>query len=298
MRFSEEGGKATRRTIYPPSSFFPSWQVMGDYNERNAHMKKLSIIATVALIGSLIIGGCKSDEDSAPAAKSTNTYAVVVGMENSRFAGACPGAGYDADRMYELLKQCSVSAILLRDSNATKANVVKALDKAINQAGDGLVIFFYSGHGGSQPLPNTGAEEVDGMDEFYCLWDTWFLDNEMWNLIAKCKGRIMLINDCCHSETIFRESKISLTRSIPLSAVSRRDGSFSMLCWSGCPDNTYSYGASTGGQFTNALLRHFDARKTYEFLWNEIKNDKVLRNYEDPQSTCIGSGFYGKPIFR
>jgi hypothetical protein len=261
-------------------------------------MKKLCSVVLAILLGSSIFIGCQMEGNPSTTAKGTNTYAVVVGMENSRFAGACPGAGYDADRMYELLRQYSVEAVILRDSNATKANVVNALSTAIQKAGNGLVIFFYSGHGGSEALPNTGVEEVDGMDEFYCLWDTWFLDNEMWNLIGKCKGRILLINDCCHSETIFREPKISLARSIPLSAVSHRDGSFSMLCWSGCPDNTYSYGASTGGQFTNALLRHFDARKTYEFLWGEIKNDKVLRMYEDPQSTCIGGGFTGKLIFR
>ena len=71
-----------------------------------------------------------------------------------------------------------------------------------------------------------------------------------------------------------------------------------MLCWSGCPDDTFSYGASSGGQFTNAILRHFNDQKTYEALWNEIKNDKTLRMYENPQSTAIGSGFDGKCIFR
>jgi hypothetical protein len=71
-----------------------------------------------------------------------------------------------------------------------------------------------------------------------------------------------------------------------------------MLCWSGCPDDTYSYGASSGGQFTNALLRHLDATKTYEYLWNEIKNDRLLRSYENPQSTVLGNGFTGKAIFR
>ena len=271
---------------------------MGDYDERNAHMKKLSIIATVALIGSLIIGGCKSDEDSAPAAKSTNTYAVVVGMENSRFAGACPGAGYDADRMYELLKQYSVSAILLRDSNATKANVINALNKAINQAGDGLVIFFYSGHGGSEPFPDTGIEETDGSDEFLCLWDTWLRDNEIWELISKCRGRFFMVSDSCHSQTQFRSPTFRLMPPLAWDHTLNEKRPFSMLCWSGCPDNTFSYGASTGGQFTNAILRHIDDNNTYEELWKKVKEDKKLRTYENPQSTVIGLGFEGKKIFR
>ena len=73
---------------------------------------------------------------------------------------------------------------------------------------------------------------------------------------------------------------------------------FSMLCWSGCPDNTYSYGSTSGGQFTNALLRHFNANKTYEKLWEEIKSDKTLRSFENPQSTVMGDGFKGKAVFR
>ena len=261
-------------------------------------MKKFSVLAAMMLAFCATCVGCKTGAGNDSVVKSTNTYAVVVGMENSRFAGECPGAGHDADRMFELLKGYSASAVLLRDSNATKANVVNALTRAIEKAGNGLVIFFYSGHGGSEPFPDTGIEETDGKDEFYCLWDTWLRDNDMWKMIQKCKGRIMLINDCCHSCTIFRSPKITQTRSIPLSIALRRDNSFSMLCWSGCPDDTYSYGASTGGQFTNSLLRHFNSKKTYEYLWNEIKNDKVLRMYENPQSTAIGSGFVSKPIFR
>lgn len=263
-------------------------------------MSKIQYFVSVVTLMCGILCGCKSKAPSIPhvsVAQSTNTYVVVVGMENSQFAGRCSGAGYDADRMYKLLSQYTQHSILLRDSNATKANVVKALKEAIAKAGDGLVIFFYSGHGGSEAWQDTGIEEVDGKDEFYCLWDTWLRDNDMWNIINESKGRIMLINDCCHSETIFRSPSISLRNSMPL-CMSRRFLGFSMLCWSGCPDNTYSYGSVSGGQFTNSLLRHFDAAKTYETLWNEIKNDSVLQMYENPQSTMIGDSFVGKPIFQ
>lgn len=261
-------------------------------------MKRILICIVSLVAMTMTIGGCKNDDCGIVTSKSTNTYAVVVGMENSKFAGECPGAGYDADRMYKLLSQYTANAVLLRDGNATKANVVNALQSAILKAGEGLVIFCYSGHGGSEAFPDTGIEEDDGKDEFYCFWDTWFRDNEMWSLIKNCKGRIMLINDCCHSKTIFRAPTLTMKKKLPLSITMRRDNSFSMMCWSGCPDDTYSYGASTGGQFTNALLRHFDSRKTYDYLWDEIKNDKILRMYEDPQRTVIGSGFDGKPIFR
>lgn len=261
-------------------------------------MKKRFISYLIAIGMCIGVVGCKSDGTMNPEAKSTNTYVVVVGMENSKFAGDCPGAGYDADRMYKLLSAYTPNIVLFRDSNATKANVTAALSKAIANANDGLVIFCYSGHGGSEPFYNTGKEEVDGKDEFLCLYDTYMRDNEIWNIISQSRGRVFMIYDCCHSQTMYRAPGFKVR--IPLSwdhRLNEQQG-FSMLCWSGCPDDTYSYGASTGGQFTNALLRHFDTNKSYEALWNELKSDKVLRAYENPQSTALGNGFDAKQIFR
>ena len=255
----------------------------------------IEMLAIIFLVG---FSGCKTDGNITEVPKSSSTSVVVVGMENSRFAGACPGAGYDADRMAKLLAQFSTNVVLLRDGAATKSAVVNALTKAIESAGDGLVIFCYSGHGGSEPFYDTGTEEEDGRDEFYCFYDTYMRDNEMWQMIQKCQGRIMLINDCCHSKSLYRSPKITLRATMPLAYVANERAAQSMLCWSGCPDDTYSYGASTGGQFTNALLRHFSADKTYEAIWEEIKNDRILRQYEDPQRTVIGNGFDGKLIFR
>ena len=261
-------------------------------------MKKIFMAAIAVLSLCAVLVGCKHEETYVVAAKSTNTYVVVVGMENSKFAGSCPGAGYDADRMYKLLSQYTSNIVLFRDSNATKANVANALKSAITQANDGLVIFYYSGHGGSEPFPDTGIEETDGHDEFLCLWDTYMRDNEIWNLINKSRGRFFMLTDSCHSETQFRNPVFRITPILSFDHELREDRTFSLLCWSGCPDKDYSYGASTGGQFTNALLRHFYKNLSYEQLWALIKNDKTLRAYENPQSTVLGNGFTAKPIFR
>lgn len=261
-------------------------------------MKKL--LATIVSASMLCLGiiGCKSGKQQQQEPKTTNTYVVVVGMENSKFAGSCPGAGYDADRMYKLLSSYTPNIVLFRDSNATKANVVAALKKAVEKAQEGLLIFCYSGHGGSEPFPNAGKEEVDGKDEFLCLYDTYMRDNEIWDIISKSRGRVFLYFDCCHSQTMWRNPGFKLSPPLAWDHTVQEQQTFSMLCWSGCPDNTYSYGSDNGGQFTNALLRHFDSKKSYEYLWNEIKNDKTLRAYENPQSTALGNGFVGKAIFR
>lgn len=256
------------------------------------------ILATILI--SILFFGCKSHKDETPTVetRTTNTYAVVVGMETSKFAGSCPGAGYDADRMYNLLSAYTKNISIFRDDKATKSAVANALKKAVEGAGEGLVIFCYSGHGGSEPFHDTGKEETDGKDEFLCLYDTYMRDNEIWNIISKSRGRVFLYFDCCHSATMYRNPCFKVIPPLSWDFNLDENPNFSLLCWSGCPDNTYSYGAANGGQFTNALLRHFDVSKTYEYLWNEMKNDKTLRAYENPQSTAIGHGFVGKLIFR
>lgn len=261
-------------------------------------MKPLLHSIFIGLLGCVLIGGCKTDYTNVEVEKSTNTYVVVVGMENSMVAGACPGAAYDADRIYNLLSNYTPNIVLLKDAQATKLKVTEALTKAVEGAGEGLVIFYYSGHGGSDPFPDTGIEEKDGKDEYLLLWNTWLRDNEIWNIISKSNGRFFMISDSCHSQTQFRHPSFKIK--IPLSYDHNLNEShpFSMLCWSGCPDSDYSYGSRTGGQFTNALLRHFKKESSYQSLWDKIKADKTLLSFEKPQSTVIGSGFDNKTIFR
>jgi len=251
---------------------------------------------------SMLASGCRTIEQSSgdhetKTNASVNTYVVTVGMEYSKFAGSCPGAGIDASRMNSLLRRYSSNVVGFASLTATKENVVSAIKDGI--AKSDLFIFYYSGHGGSGRFEDTGVEEEDGKDEFYCLYDTYLRDNEMWDLIKNAKCRVLIINDCCHSKTLFRQpSGITFRSCIPLSATHTESGDINMQCWSGCPDDTYSYGSATGGQFTNTLLKYFDSRKTYDYLWTEIENDTALQAYEMVQRTVIGSGFDGKPIFK
>ena len=257
----------------------------------------VSIPLAMTLCAGLVCGCDKEDQNNTP--RTNSTYAVVVGMENSQMAGKCEGAGYDADRMYNLISKFTQNIVKFRDNAATKSNVVKALSDSIEKSGtDGLVIFSYSGHGGSDPFPDTGIEEKDGKDEYLLLWDKYLRDNEIWNIINKSRSRVLLLFDCCHSQTLMRSPSFKVIPPLSWDHTMNDNVSFSMLCWSGCPDDKYSYGASTGGQFTNALLRHFNESKTYEQLWNDIKNDRTLRSYENPQSTTLGKGFDGKLALR
>lgn len=261
----------------------------------------------VAVATGLFVCGCIQDgggnnnpstSDTVVNVKTTATHAVVIGMENSRFAGACPGAKFDSDRMYSLISKYAQDTVLLQDDKATRATVRSAIETAIAKSENGLFILYYSGHGGSDPFPDTGIEETDGRDEYICLYDNYFRDNEVWSLISKCKGRVFIITDSCHSQSQFRSRRFLLRPPLGFDHTINESYSFSMLCWSGCPDSDYSYGSSTGGQFTNTLLKYFSSSYTYQELWDKIKVDKTLRAYENPQSTVIGKGFDNNLMFR
>ena len=239
-----------------------------------------------------------SGDDTTVNVKTTATYAVVIGMENSKFAGACPGAKLDSDRMFSLISKYAQNIVLLQDENATRATVRGAIESAVAKSENGLFILYYSGHGGSDPFPDTGIEETDGRDEYLCLYDNYFRDNDIWNLISKCKGRIFLMVDACHSRTMFRNAKITLLGGVPLSVTHNENGPIAMQCWSGCPDDTYSYGASSGGQFTNTMLKYFKDSLSYEDLWKKIENDSALKRYEIVQRTIMGADFSSLPVFR
>lgn len=249
------------------------------------------------LVGFLTTGCASVYNGDATIAKSPSTYAVVVGMETSQFAGKCAGAGIDAQRMKSLIGKYTDNIVYLRDGNATKNNVVSAIRNSIEKSS--LFILYYSGHGGQEAFPDTGSDETDGKDEFLCLYDTYLRDNEIWDMIKDAKCRVFLVFDACHSETMFRGvSPFFLRRCVPLAETHNSDLGIDLLVWSGCPEETYSYGSATGGMMTNAILKYFDPGKTYDSLWKQIESDKSLRAAEIVQRTISGNGFTDAQMFR
>ncbi len=251
------------------------------------------------LFCALILGtfmGCETPEPCDQCTpKDPSTWVVCVGMENSQFAGQCPGAEYDCKRMVRLLGQYTTNINSFISSQATYAKVKTALTRAAENAD--LFIFYYSGHGGAAKTGN--VKEADGQDEFLCLWDREMMDDDLWSIFSKCRGRVVFIADCCHSATMYRApAPITLKHAIPLQATHNVDGALSMMVFSGCPDDTYSYGDVNGGKMTNTLLKYFNPDKSYDYIWSCIENDKSLKKYEEVQRTLMGSRFGSKKIFR
>ena len=256
-------------------------------------MKSITLAALICAT----VSGCHWDpEPPTPIDPSNTTYVVTVGMENSRFAGECPGAGLDCTRMTELLSKYTPNIVSYQSEKASKVAVVNAMKAAVEKAE--LFIFYYSGHGGSQWFYDTGAEEVDGKDEFLCLNDTMMRDNEIWDIISKAKGRVVLMIDACHSQTVFRCPGFTLKHCIPLTATHNEEGALRMCCMSGCPDSDYSYGSSSGGKFTNTFRKYFDAGLSYDQIWEKVENDKTLQQFEQVQRTLMGGFDTLRPIFK
>lgn len=216
-------------------------------------------------------------------------------MENSDIAGRCPGADLDAKRMFSLISLYSNYSNLLLNKEATKSKTLEELNEICR--GSDLAILFYAGHGGSSKLKNPAPEEDDGKDEMIFLNDKVLIDDEIWNVISKASGRVFLIFDCCHSETMFR---LKTPEKLLASGLrGQKTPLVDMLCWSGCADDKTSQGWINGGFFTNAILKHFHPDKTYDELWSLISSDVNLAKAEIVKRTILrpDSEFIGKAIF-
>lgn len=248
-------------------------------------MKKVLQVLSAFALAAVSIVGCDKME-------SKNTSIVIVGMNNSAKFGKCLGSDVDATTMTRILSKYGDPKVF-RDGEAKKAKIVDALKEAVKSE---LCIFYYSGHGGSERFSGTNAskgEEPTGKDQYLCLYDTYLLDDEIWNIVSKASGRVMLIFDCCHSETMFRsvsgldidvESE-PFTMQMLDEIVLPQDSELKMLVWSGCPDSDYSYGDSKGGVLTVGIQNAFLESRKYSEVWKRAAEHAASQH---PKKTVIG----------
>lgn len=222
-----------------------------------------------------------------------DTAVVCVGMQTSSKYGACPGAQVDSDSMASLLARYG-NVQLLQNGGATISSVSAAMKAGAEKK---LFIFYYSGHGGQ----GKDAKGQNGVSEYLCLNNGPLHDYDIWNIVSQAKGRVVMVFDCCHSATMFRDQS-----SEPEEPFDNAGFSFSMLqgplalgevnllVWSGCPANSYSYGDANGGVLTNGLRKGFSESDTYDDAWRRM--ERAARS-QRPARTVIGSGFGGL-VFR
>ena len=251
-------------------------------------------------------GNCPECEvkDVCQTTDKNKKYAVIVGMETSKW-GSCPGADRDSNTMNAMISQYVDSSHIVRLNNkqATVSAFRKALtDQIAKVPEDGLLILTYSGHGGQYSKSSSAKDETDGKDEFLCLYDGAFIDNELWTIFGNCKGRVVQIFDCCHSSTMYRlpneqeegieeEDRLPLEKPFFAKFENVRDVTRRMLVFSGCGEETISWGDSVqGGCLTSSMKRAFNKCLTYREWWNKFKNDSAFKKVKQlPYCTKIGS---------
>ena len=253
-------------------------------------------------------GDCEDCQDRTicQTTDKTKKYAVIVGMETSKW-GACPGADKDSNTMLGLIKQYvdEKQIVKLNNGQATCKAVRAALEAQIAKVPeDGLFIFTYSGHGGQYNKSSAAKDEVDGQDEFLCLYDGALIDNDLWTMFGQCKGRAVCIYDCCHSSTMYRlpaeqdgEVKDDVEERTPLEKPffakfeNVRDVARRMLVFSGCGEETVSWGDSVnGGVMTSSMKRAFNKCLTYKEWWKKFKDDSAFKKVKQvPYCTKIGA---------
>lgn len=206
---------------------------------------------------------------------------LAIGMESSKKFGRCPGAGVDAQNIYNMVK--AGKKVLLLNNQATKSAVLSELKTGVSAVkDDGLFVFFYSGHGGQ--IKATDKSETDGKDETLCLWDKELVDNEIWAILSSAKCRVFMVTDCCNSGTNFQIAR-GTSFAMPFASFKSPRG-MRLLHWGGCSDGEYSYGDDSGGELTNAIVSIMGKGYDYKTAFHKVVVKCI--GTEVPTKTSIG----------
>jgi hypothetical protein len=136
---------------------------------------------------------------------SSNRSALIIGVGEYGYSGATPLAGVKHD-MVSAAKIAAAMGIpennvkYLRNSQATKANILDALKQLGDTSGEGSRTFVYfSGHGTRQPA---GNECVEGL----LTYEGSTISNQEFagatQKIAKSSDKFITLVDACHSEGV------------------------------------------------------------------------------------------------
>lgn len=278
---------------------------------------------------SLHIGVNKVDPDGYPLnpTYTSPAYAVVsrdyhpvrfsdgfnVGWE-----GPLASCEFDANDMCSLARSQNFEASVLKTKQATTSNVKKKIRRAANQLKAGDIFFLsYAGHGAQ--VDDLNKDEIDKLDETWCLYDRMLLDDELQGLYTEfARGvRVIVVADSCHSGSATRSGRVSDERQLgrlgiramPLRAAKaiyegnkdqydqiqnrlkkRPKPKASRILISACQDHQLAGGGDRNGQFTAALKEAWNGGTftgDYRDLSKKIQQ-ALKRNYEAEVKRAAG----------
>jgi metacaspase-1 len=109
----------------------------------------------------------------------------------------------DANDMVAIARSRKFTHTKLLTRDATRSAVITGITRAAKTLAPGdIFLLTYSGHGGQ--VPDLNGDEVDDMDETWCLFDGELIDDELYSYLAKFKQgvRVLVFSDSCHSGTV------------------------------------------------------------------------------------------------
>lgn len=206
--------------------------------------------------------------------------------------GDCAGTDRDAAIVADALDRLGVPYFALADEAATRAGV-KAAARAVGAkvAPGGLLMLYFSGHGGQQPA--FGAE-LDGLDETICLYDGQLLDDTVWAMIQDVPRdvRVWLVTDCCNSGTNYRGAPHDYAKEVR--RWWRRDPD--LLHWGAARDGQNAVGSAAGGFFTLALEAAYRPGLTYREWFDAAL--PLVGGSQKPVMNFTGKDFSDTEAFR
>lgn len=198
------------------------------------------------------------------------------------------GCVNDASDWQAMLERRGYKVTRLLDGEATRANVILALEALLGDAADNdSLVFTFSGHGSW--LPDRSADEPDARDEMMCPYDVtkeqYLLDDDLNQIFSRKpkQARLYVLADCCHSGSVVRyaadrpaetaDGAALKARFLPPYMFARGDRRFEQaidraagkpapaklqypaLLFSGCEDTEFSYDTSFNRRANGAFTR-------------------------------------------
>jgi hypothetical protein len=151
-----------------------------------------------------------------PVNPNIKIWVVIVGVAAYENITSLTYTKDDAYRMYAFYKSPEGGSLpdrqiaLLIDEDATRKNVIKALQDIYSQAGkDDIIIFYFSGHGAEGAFITSEFDKNDIEDYKGILWH-----EELQSVFQQSPAKYKyLIADACHAGSFTKASKQSGTQS-------------------------------------------------------------------------------------
>jgi hypothetical protein len=150
----------------------------------------------------------KTAKASSGKTKSMSVHIGLNGVSAAHYggwSGELQACEFDANDMAAIAKSAGMKSTVLLTKKATRAKALAAVRSAAKQLKSGDMLFLtYSGHGGQ--IPDVTGEEVDKLDETWCLYDGELIDDELYLELSRFAAgvRVLVLSDSCHSGTVTR----------------------------------------------------------------------------------------------